>query len=123
MTERRREQRLKSVLGGKISFGARQSTMDCMVRSVAPHGALVVFPHTSLTPSEFTLHIPCKGEAHSAKVMWRRDDRAGVALSNKERVAHPGVELSEIPIDTARRVRELVRENRRLKRRLDPGLW
>jgi hypothetical protein len=115
MTERRKEPRLKSLLGGRISFSRRQSTMDCIVRNVGAHGALVVFPHASLTPSEFTLHIPCKGEAHSAKVMWRHHDRAGVTLSNMEKM--------EIPIDTAKRLRALEQENRRLRQRLDPGLW
>jgi hypothetical protein len=115
MIERRKEARLKSLLGGRIAFSRRQSTMDCIVRNVAPHGALVVFPHTSLTPSEFTLHIPSRGEAHSAKVIWRRHDRAGVTLSNMEK--------SEIPIDTARRIRELERENKRLRRQIDPGIW
>ena len=115
MSERRKERRLKSLLGGRISFSRRQSTMDCIVRNFAPHGALVVFPHSSLTPSEFTLHIPCKGEAHSAKVMWRHHDRAGVTLSNMEKM--------EIPIDTAKRLRALELENRRLKQRLNPGLW
>lgn len=115
MTERRKEQRLRSLLGGRVSFGRRQSTMDCIVRNVAPHGALVVFPYTSLTPSEFTLHIPSRGEAHSAKVIWRRHDRAGIALSDMER--------AEAPIDTARRIRQLEAENRRLRNRLDPGSW
>ncbi len=115
MIERRREPRLKSLLGGRISFSRRQSTMDCMVRNIGPHGALVVFPHTSLTPTEFTLHIPHRGEAHSARVIWRRHDRAGVTLSDKEKV--------EIPIDTARRIRALEAENRRLRKQLEPGLW
>ena len=29
----------------------------------------------------------------------------------------------EIPIDTAKRIRELELENRRLRKRLDPGSW
>jgi len=115
MVERRKEPRTKSLLGGRISFSRRQSTMDCLVRNVAPHGALVVFPHTSLTPSEFTLHIPCRGESHSAKVIWRRADRAGVKLS--------GMEKTEIPIDTAQRIRALELENRRLRKQVDPGSW
>jgi hypothetical protein len=82
---------------------------------VSPHGALVVFPHTSLTPGEFTLHILHRGEAHSAKVMWRRHDRAGVVLSNMEKM--------ETPIDTAKRLRELETESCRLRKRLDPGTW
>ena len=67
MIERRKEPRLKSLLGGRISFSRRQSTMDCMVRNIAPHGALVVFPHTSLTPTEFTLHIPHRGETRTRR--------------------------------------------------------
>jgi hypothetical protein len=96
MIERRKETRLKSLLGGRIGFSRRQSTMDCTVRNISPHGALVVFPHTSLTPTEFTLHIPHRGETHSAKVAWRHHDRAGVTLSNVERM--------EVPIDTAKRI-------------------
>jgi hypothetical protein len=115
MVERRKELRAKSILGGRISFSRRQSTMDCLVRNIAAHGALVVFPHTSLTPSEFTLHIPCRGEVHSAKVVWRRSDRAGVQLSHMEK--------TEVPLDTARRIRELEQDNRRLRKQVDPGGW
>ena len=115
MIERRKEARLKSLLGGRISFSWRQSTMDCVVRNVAPHGALVVFSHTSLTPSEFMLHIPCKGETHAAKVVWRRNDRAGVMLSHTE--------STSVPIEAAQGIRALQVENRRLRKQLDPGAW
>jgi hypothetical protein len=48
-------------------------------------------------------------------VIWRRNDRAGVALSDTEAL--------EAPIDLMRRIRRLEAENRRLRRRLDPGSW
>ena len=115
MIERRKEPRVKSLLGGRISFSRRQSTMDCVVRNVAPHGAMVVFPHTSLTPSEFMLHIPCKGETHAAKVIWRHQDRAGVTLSQ--------VESTGIPIESAQHIRALELENRRLRKQMDPTVW
>lgn len=115
MIERRKEERSRSLLGGRISFGRGRSTMDCIVRNVAPHGALVVFPHTSLTPTEFMLHIPHRGESRAAKVVWRRHDRAGVSLSHMEK--------TEIPIDTAKRIRALEQENSRLRRQIDPGAW
>ena len=67
MVERRKEQRRRSLLGGQISFSRRQSTMDCIVRNMSPHGALVVFPQTSLTPGEFTLHIPHRGGRHTRR--------------------------------------------------------
>ena len=115
MEERRRETRLRSLLGGRISFRRLQSTMDCVVRNIAPHGAMVVFPHTAVTPVEFDLEIPHRGEAYSAKVIWRKHDRAGLALSDMETFA--------VPVDTARRLRRLQAENRRLKKQLDPGSW
>ena len=115
MEERRREVRLRSLLGGRISFRRLQSTMDCVVRNIAPHGAMVVFPHTALTPTEFNLEIPHRGEAYAAKIIWRKHDRAGLALSDRE--------TFDVPIDVARRIRRLQAENRRLKRRLDPGSW
>ncbi len=115
MAERREETRLRSLLGGRISFRRLQSTMDCVVRNIAPHGAMIVFPHTAVTPTEFSLHIPHRGETHSARVVWRRHDRAGVVLSDMEKC--------EMPIDTAQRIRRLQAENRRLRRRLDPGSW
>ena len=85
MIERRKEPRQKSLLGGKVIFGRRQSVMDCVVSNISPHGALVVFPQVSLTPSEFMLHIPHRDETYSAKLIWRRQDRAGVSLSENER--------------------------------------
>lgn len=115
MTERRREPRLRSLLGARISFRRLQSSMDCIVRNIAPHGALVVFPRAAVTPQEFSLEIPQRGERRTAKVIWRRHDRAGVALSD--------METFEVPTDTARRIRRLQAENRRLKRQLDPGSW
>jgi hypothetical protein len=115
MIERRKEPRLRSILGGRISFSRRQSTMDCVIRNIAPQGALVVFPYTSLTPTEFTLHIPHRGETRSAKVIWRKHDRAGVTLSDTE--------AGGIPIDQAQRIRALQLENRRLKKQLDPSGW
>ena len=96
MIERRKEPRQKSLLGGKAVFSRRRCIMDCLVRNISPHGALVVFPHTSLTPSEFMLHIPHRDETYSAKLIWRHHDRAGVILSetsvrgaDRLRQAHP----------------------------------
>ncbi len=112
--ERRKEPRQKSLLGGKVIFGRRNSVMDCIVRNIGPHGALVVFPHTSLTPSEFTLHIPYREETYSAKLVWRKHDRAGVKLSETE---------AGVPIDYMQRIRHLEVENRRLRKQVDPGAW
>ncbi len=110
IVERRKEQRQKSLLGGKVVFGRLQSVMDCTVRNISPHGALVVFEHTALTPAEFMLRIPYRDVAYSAKLVWRQRDRAGVKLSDAE------------PIAEMKRARTLEAENRRLRKQLDP-VW
>ncbi len=113
MTEKRSEPRLRSLLGGHITFNRLQSTMDCTVRNIAPHGALVVFPHAAVTPTEFSLHIPCRGEMHAATVVWRHHDRMGVSLSHRE--------SSDADSASKRRLRQLQEENERLREQLDPG--
>ena len=115
MEDRRREPRRRSLLGGCIGFHRRQSTMDCVVRNISKHGALIVFPHAAITPGELTLRIPHRGELHAAKIVWRKGDRAGLALSSAE--------LFEVPLEASRRIRSLIAQNRRLKRQLDPGAW
>ncbi len=113
--ERRREPRQRSLLGANITFARRHCAMDCVVRNVSEGGALVVFPHTAITPQEFSLTIPHRGETRSARIVWRRHDRAGVATSPMEE--------GEVPVEYAQRLRLLESENRRLRKRLDPGSW
>jgi hypothetical protein len=76
---------------------------------------MVVFPHTSITPRDLTLRIPHRDETHAAAVVWRRHDRAGLALSPYE--------AGEVPVEYAQRIRMLETENRRLRKRFDPGSW
>jgi hypothetical protein len=115
MDDRRREPRRRSLLGGSISFDKGQSTMDCVVRNISGHGALVVFPYAVITPGELMLQIPHRGELHAAKVVWRKGDRTGLALWSAEKV--------EAPVDASLRIRSLIAKNRRLKRQLHPGAW
>ncbi len=115
MVERRREPRCRSILGATIAFARRHCAMDCVVRNISERGAMIVFPHSAVTPREFSLRIPHRDETHSAKVVWRRHDRVGLALSP--------METCEVPVEYARRIRILETENRRLRKRLDPGSW
>jgi hypothetical protein len=115
MSERRSVPRFRSLLGARISFGRRRSTMDCLIRNIGPSGAMIVFPQSAITPTTFRLHILQRGETHSARVVWRGHDRAGLALS--------ATEEKGVPIETASRMRRLQCENRRLRRQLDPGSW
>jgi hypothetical protein len=112
MNERRREPRQRSLLGATISFGRRQCAMDCVVRNISAGGAMLAFAHSAITPRQFSLTLPRREETYSARVIWRRHDRLGVALSPAE--------TADVPIEPAERIRTLEAENRRLRDRLDP---
>lgn len=87
MDDRRREPRLRSLLGGRMNFNDRSSAMSCMVRNVSPGGALIVCSDMFRMPEEFDLNIPLHDETRHARIVWRRSDAAGVALLPLEEVA------------------------------------
>lgn len=103
---------MRSYLGGRIAFGQRCCTMDCLLRNVSPAGALLVFEDTGSVPDHFDLEVPRKQETFPARLIWRRADRAGIAF------LAPEPEAKVIPIDAMRRIRELEAERRTLLRRI-----
>src|SRR5688500_6147504 len=106
MIERRSEPRQRSILGATVVYGRRHCAMDCVVRNISAHGALVVFPHSAITPRQLAIHIPHREQTFSAEVVWRKHDRAGLKLSPAETLA--------APVESASRIRALEAENRHL---------
>jgi hypothetical protein len=74
--ERRREARSRTLQDARIVFNDRRSTVDCTVRNLSHHGALLVMPSTAGIPAQFELWI---GDAcHHARIVWIGKDRMGV---------------------------------------------
>lgn len=80
--EQRRAPRLKTLLSGIIQFDDHKSTMDCTVRSLSAYGGRIVLSEAFRVPDQFNLVIPHHDQMHRAKVVWRRGDSAGLALSD-----------------------------------------
>ena len=80
--ERRREPRLRSLLTGTIVFDGNKATLDCVVRSISAYGARVELPDAFRVPEAFNLVVPHHDQVHHARVVWRRGERAGLALSD-----------------------------------------
>jgi hypothetical protein len=78
MDERRSDVRARSLLGGKIIFNHRNSTMDCVVRNLSATGARIVMSESVIVPNEFELHIPQKGTSYRAQMRWRTATEFGV---------------------------------------------
>ena len=112
-TERRRERRQKSFLGAKLTFNRRQSVVDCLIRNISPAGALVEFPDMTLAPTDVELHVSHRDQSFRGTVVWRKQERAGVALAAFE-FAEAAVSLDDV-----RRQKALKRENRALRKQLE----
>ena len=85
--DRRREPRLRSLLTGTIVFD-NKCTMDCTVRNISANGARLVLADAFRLPEEFNLRIPHHDQTHRAKVVWRKGDAAGFALSDVQDNVH-----------------------------------
>ena len=82
VVEQRLVPRLKTLLGGIVQFDDLKSTMDCTVRSLSAYGARIEAAEAYRVPDTFNLAIPHHDQVHRAKVIWRRNDCAGLALSD-----------------------------------------
>ncbi len=110
-TERRRERRQIAYLGAEVIYNQQRSAIDCLVRNIAPSGALIVFADRTPLPEELDLHVPQRGRTFHGSVVWRNVDRAGLAL---QPLAANDADAS---LDSARRQHALKKENRALRRR------
>jgi PilZ domain len=111
MKERRKNQRLRTFLGGRIAFNNRTSTMDCLVRNLSQNGAKLAFPGPVVLPSEFDIHILDKGESRKGRLIWYNDGHVGVTLTQPDFG-------SVVSIETARRIRKLEADRDALARRV-----
>lgn len=87
--EQRRVPRLKTLLSGIIQFDDHKSTMDCTVRSLSAFGARIQLSEAFRIPDAFDLAIPHHDQVHRAKVVWRKGECAGLALSDVEEKPRP----------------------------------
>lgn len=77
-TERRRERRLRSLLGGHVVMNNKWSTMDCLVRDLTGQGARLRFGGEAFVPQEFELRIDGRNLRRRARKVWSRDGDMGV---------------------------------------------
>ena len=111
MEERRKEQRWPAYLGATAVFN-RQLSANCIVKNTSGSGAKLVLHNTPLIPDEFDVSVPHKNGEWRARVKWRQFDQIGVEFAPREDSAEP-VSLEEV-----RRLRELKKENKLLRRRV-----
>jgi hypothetical protein len=78
MQEKRKAPRYKTLLAGKIIYGANRFIMDCAVRDLSGEGAKLTFADALGIPEEFDLDIPQRGQTCRCETRWRRGHQIGV---------------------------------------------
>jgi hypothetical protein len=74
----RQSRRQRSLLGARIVFNKRSSTLDCTIRDISETGARLSFGHGIDVPPTFDLHIPKTGRLVRAELVWQRGPLCGV---------------------------------------------
>jgi hypothetical protein len=80
MQERRYAPRRRTLKTGRIVFNNRFSAMDCAVRNLSDHGAMLLVAGPQGIPDAFLLELDNGVAAHDCRVIWRDAKRIGVAF-------------------------------------------
>jgi len=75
--ERRTTQRQKTLLAGKVIYGANRFAADCAVRDLSAGGWLSLADPSGI-PDSFDLHLPARGTGFRVEVRWRKGRQIGV---------------------------------------------
>ena len=79
MSDARTTPRRRCLIGARIAFNNRNSTLDCVLRDISPGGARLEHPTPFLLPDAFDLEIPADRRRFRARVVWRRPTACGIA--------------------------------------------
>ena len=80
MSERRQNERRRSLLSGRIVFNERRSVIDCLVRNLSSDGACLQVQAAVGIPTEFDLEI--SGEpTRPVRQIWQSENRVGVEFN------------------------------------------
>jgi PilZ domain-containing protein len=76
--EKRKEPRTRTLKKARIVFNEGRSVIDCVVRNLSAHGALLVVHSLLGVPDTFELHIESDGSRRVAHTIWKREGKIGV---------------------------------------------
>lgn len=112
MDERRAHKRDRVIYGATAALSPTGPRRDGVIRNISAGGANIQFGHIASLPDELALAIARKGMSCTARVVWWRDNTAGVAFG-----AHTAATL--VPdSDLEERLRRSERKARQLRQRV-----
>lgn len=112
MDERRADVRERVIYGAVAASGVQGVSRDCVIRNFSEHGAYVEFSRPATLPEDIALTIARKGRSYQARIVWWRDNSAGVAFT----AGSPAIAAQ--PVDLEERLRRSEKKARQLGRRV-----
>lgn len=111
MKEKRRSERRRTYLSGRIVFNEQSSTLDCLVRNLPRNGAMIEFAEPVVPRHAIDLCILSRAEILRARIVWCNGVRVGVSTEPQE-------SGSVITIETAHLIRRLKADRKALAKRV-----
>jgi hypothetical protein len=110
--EGRRALRVRTFLEARVSYSDGAISSPCTVNQLSDVGARLSIPSTVTLPAVFEIAIPQRGISRRAKLVWRRDDMAGIDFVDGEAATqHQQAQA----MDPTARIKALEAENAKLK--------
>jgi hypothetical protein len=106
----RRAARVRTFLQARISYGDGAISTACTVNQLSEVGARINIAGAFSLPETFEIVIPQRGISRRVKLVWRKDDLAGVDFVDAEER-----EQSAATTDPTARIKALEAENAKLK--------
>jgi len=96
MSESRKSDRARSILGARLVFNNRNTTVNCQIRNISRRGAKLILDSQISLPDEFDVEVPQKSRVYRARLCWRDKTSVGVefvleAMSQGTNVEDPRV--------------------------------
>jgi hypothetical protein len=111
--QRQRANRNRAFCNAQISYVDGAISIKCVVNQVSESGAQLQIEDSVVLPEKFLIKIPQKRIDAQARLIWRKNNRAGIALVFDKEVEYASKEEYE----TAR-LEFLIAENVQLKAQL-----
>jgi hypothetical protein len=111
--EERRDTRERTFLPARIAFGDGGAlSIQCTVMQLSTRGARLNVSQGAALPDRFDIAIPQRGLNYRARLIWRKDDLAGVEFEEED------AEDGASPPDPFAKIRELEAANAKLRARV-----
>jgi hypothetical protein len=105
----RQSVRERTFLPARIKFGDGVLSTQCTVTQLSAVGARLNISASVSMPDRFDIEIPQRGLSNRARLVWRKDDQAGIEFDAPEAASAPQAG------DLQARIRELEATNAKLR--------